>query len=189
MPSQNYYETAQICQSGHLITKHYDLYPVERKDFCPTCASPTIHECPNCHKSIQGCLHTSYQVPNLARPLDSLDLYETYPEYTNINECANIDASYVVPAYCYNCGHPYPWIKSTLDEANLLISMSEELSANEIERVNELFPDLLTQRPHTVSSAITISRILSDASPFLRDSLKAGIADKLVSSALKFLGW
>ncbi len=189
MSTQNYYETAQICQSGHLITKHYDLYPIERKPFCPICSSSTICECPNCHKKIQGCLHTAYQVSNFARPLDFPDSYEGYPAYSNINECVNIDAPYIVPAYCYNCGLPFPWTKATIDEANRLISISEELSADEISRINELFPDLLTERPHTVSSAITVSRILSAASPFLRDSLKAAISDKLVSSTLKFLGW
>ena len=176
--STRYYETAQICTNGHLITKHFDLHPMDRCNSCPTCGASAISECPHCHEKIRGCYH----VKRLVRTTNMGNDLRTS------NHCIT-DTPYSPPAYCHSCGKPFPWMEAKLEEVSLLISMSEELSTEEQKTLNKLFPDLFVDRPHTVSSAISVAHILKKASPFLHDALKSAIGDKIVSTALKFLDW
>lgn len=186
---QKQYETAQICESGHLITKHYSLYPAEQKPFCPICSSPTICECPSCHAKIQGCLHRIDEEFNLANCFFDDEFSCPEPESITRSECLDENAEYIIPAYCHNCGKPFPWMQANLDEIETLIAMSDDLTGEEKNQLHTLFPNLFTETPHTVSSAITTARLLTKLSPLLKDALKASVGDKIVANALKFLGW
>lgn len=55
------YDTAQICENGHIITIHFDTEEHERKNFCPQCSAPTIIKCPYCHSKIQGGLNETHK--------------------------------------------------------------------------------------------------------------------------------
>ena len=174
-----YYETAQICENGHIITKHFDKYPMERCDACPKCGASTIFVCPHCHVKIRGCYHEK-------RSVQTINIASAFP--CRSDRCLSGN-EYAPPAFCHSCGKAFPWIETSLEEASRLIAIAEELSPDEQDKLNGLLPDLLVERPHTVSSAITFSHIIQKASPFLQDSLKAAIGNKIVSIALKFLGW
>ncbi len=42
------YETALVCENGHLITDHLHGSPESVSRFCGRCGAPTISACPNC---------------------------------------------------------------------------------------------------------------------------------------------
>jgi len=80
-------------------------------------------------------------------------------------------------------------MQADLDETDSLIAMSDDLTDEEKNKLHTLFPNLFTETPHTISSAINAARLLAKLSPLLRDALKASVGDKIVANALKFLGW
>ena len=98
---QSYYETAQVCRNGHLITDYYRSSPELRKQFCPNCGAPTIFQCPNCGTEIQG----HYIVPGVIA----------------------VGFKPHVPSYCHDCGQPYPWTEAHLEVARQLTFEAEEL--------------------------------------------------------------
>ena len=77
-----WYDTAQVCLNGHLITSLAQTSPRLRKNSCPVCGEPTIIECLECGAPIRGHYH-GWHVTGLG---------PTQP-----------------PAHCHQCGSPYPW--------------------------------------------------------------------------------
>lgn len=56
MSNQKLYDVAQICEDGHVITKHCNHAPEQMQDYCDLCGSKTITEC-SCGEHIRGCYH------------------------------------------------------------------------------------------------------------------------------------
>jgi hypothetical protein len=77
----NDYDTAQICQRGHLIVASVEALPGHRADFCPQCGTATIDACPKCHTAIRG----------------------------HLRGTAGHGMTGSVPVFCYSCGTPFPW--------------------------------------------------------------------------------
>jgi hypothetical protein len=99
------YDIAQICINGHYITDRYDSRPEFRKKFCKKCGQPTIHECQECKSPIQGYFHR----PNVTSLL-------SYPP---------------PPAFCHECGEPYPWTTAKIEAAREYVDELEELDIQE----------------------------------------------------------
>ncbi len=174
---RSFYDTAEICKNSHIITLHYESKPVERKSYCPLCNAPTIHECPICHTAIQGCYHRGY----IDSPSQGPDSYRGY--------CLTIKAQYVPPAYCYNCGAPFPWTDGLLAESSKIIEMMHELTPDQKKELKSIFPDLIADTSSTVSSSIKAGCLLNSVNKFLVDALKAQAGSSIVATATKFLGW
>ena len=121
----NYFEVAQVCLNGHVITGAYNENPERRKDFCPKCGSKTIFQCPKCQANIQG----DYIVPSV--PSGGI----SHP-----------------PAYCHSCGQAYPWIEMQLEAARQLTIEAEELSEDRDKLINSL-PDLVSDTARTTIAA------------------------------------
>lgn len=183
MASQDYFDTAQICRNGHVITINYNHNPDERKKHCTQCGADTLNECPYCHSAIQGCKRCSYDKPSSGNYLTGEWNYEKVD--VSITELPE----YLPPAYCHECGKPYPWTEESLNEIHRLIEMMDNLSDEQKAKLSSLFPDLIVETPHTVSSAISAASILKSVDSMLQDAIKASIGDKLVSSAIHFFGW
>lgn len=106
-----YYQTAQICENGHIITVNHASGSGE--NFCRLCGSKTIIACPTCNANIRGKYH-----------MDGV---------LNVSTAKN----FPVPSFCYSCGAPYPWTKSALDAAQELLELESELSPEELSYLNE----------------------------------------------------
>lgn len=117
-----YYTTAQICLNGHYMTRKYEKGAERRKEYCPRCGAPTITHCPQCDTSIQG----------------------LFVEGPNISGGGSPP-----PAYCYNCGHPFPWLESRLQAIRELTLEAEKISQEEKDRLIESLPDLVNETPRT----------------------------------------
>src|SRR6266545_3053481 len=102
MMSEETHDIAQVCLNGHMITTTARTMPEFASNFCSTCGEATTAECAHCHRPIRG----SY--------LGTLPLRE----------------SKTPPAFCLNCGRPYPWteasIKAAQELASELVGLSQE---------------------------------------------------------------
>jgi len=93
----NGYDVAQVCVNGHMITSALMLMPGASKAFCPECGAPTITSCPKCNHAIRG---SSTEVLSLG---------------------------YSPPKYCEACGSPFPWTASSLEAAQGLAALLDDL--------------------------------------------------------------
>ena len=102
---QNWYDTAQICPNGHVITPFAVSLPVGKKEFCNQCGEKTFMTCEGCGAPIQGHRHT----PSLAM------------------------VHYLTPRFCHNCGAMFPWTKLYLEEARELVEEFQLTEAEKTE--------------------------------------------------------
>ena len=153
-----YYATAQICCNGHVITK--DTSDTEKlSPYCSKCGAKTITECPNCHAPIRG----AYCMPGA---------FLAYAHYTP-------------PAYCCQCGHPFPWTEAKLKAAQDLLYESEELSPEEMSKLATSLPDIVVETPKTIVSANRLSRILRKVSPEIASGVREILINIVVEAAKK----
>ena len=50
----DYYETAQVCINGHVITSGIESSKLDMQKFCEDCGKPTIIKCDYCKTRIRG---------------------------------------------------------------------------------------------------------------------------------------
>lgn len=159
--SPPYYETAQVCINGHIITDTYNRSTELRKEFCPKCGGPTIFQCPSCSKNIQG----DYVVPGVV-----------------------VIGSGVgkPPAFCYACGKPFPWTESSLDAARQITLEAEELS-DQKEKLTESLPDLVADSPRTQVAISRWKKALDKVGPQLGGLIREVLVDVVTESVKKTL--
>ncbi|QUI24899.1 DUF2321 domain-containing protein [Vallitalea pronyensis] len=124
---------AQICMNGHLITSTYRSISSSHRKYCSKCGALTIVQCPDCNTYIPGDYKSDWGTLELSDPMTS------------------------VPAYCHGCGNPYPWTKSALESATLMINDDENLNESEKQEFCESLPDLLVESP-TPKTKLAVSR-------------------------------
>ena len=156
----NYYETAQICKNGHVIDAVNELSDLA-KSFCPKCGQGIIIKCEQCDSPIQGRIH-----------IDS------------VISSRRLERS---PAYCYNCGKPFPWTVSNLASINELLDLDDKLSDKEKDVIRDCVPDLLAETPKTqvavVKSKILMKKMGDDTFNAVKVSI-SGFASETVKKAL-----
>lgn len=104
------YDTAQICEQGHVINMYAQTRPQKNQDHCTACGAKTIKTCPHCQESIHG----YYHVPKVVGPPPK-----------------------AAPSFCHRCGKAYPWTESKMAAAVALIKESEGLSDSEKEALTK----------------------------------------------------
>ena len=105
---QGGYDVGQVCLNGHVANFLARSQPEHNKNFCSTCGEKTIDQCPQCKTQIRG----HYRMP---RDISFV------PE--------------VAPAFCHNCGKPYPWMEDRLQTAKELLYHDDKLSLEEREKL------------------------------------------------------
>lgn len=105
---QEGYDAGQVCLNGHVVNFLARSQPEHNKNFCSTCGERTIDQCPQCKTQIRG----HYLMP---RDISFV------PE--------------VAPAFCHNCGEPYPWMEDRLQTAKELLYHDDKLSFEEREKL------------------------------------------------------
>lgn len=128
-----YYKTAKICLNGHLISSNIENHSADYP-FCTSCGSKTITICQNCQAPIHGYYHIKGVV--------------SFEEPT-------------VPAFCHNCGEPYPWTKTFLETAEGMVDMFDELSPEQKLQLKETFPDLIVETPKSKLAALQASKLIN----------------------------
>lgn len=136
-------DTAQICINGHIINLSCKYDPIACSDYCPQCGEKTIIKCPHCFAPIRG------------------NKYTETPVWLDVTDTEIIHEVYQIPAFCPKCGSPYPWTESLLQEADTIIDSFDELTEEQRKLLKDKFPDLLTDTPRTISSALTFSKLIN----------------------------
>lgn len=117
--------------------------------FCKECGKPVINKCTNCGSVIKGLTNDPY----------------------------GFILEYVVPAYCPDCGKPYPWTIAAIEATACLLDFSEEVSYADRENLKKLLPDAVAQTPRTTLAAAFFKKIM--------DATDSVVTEGLVQFALK----
>ena len=138
MVSPDSFYSGLVCENGHPITDRLEDQTARAAPYCTTCGALVLRACPSCDAPIRG----DYRPP---------------PGY------GHVIRRYEPPAYCHNCGRPYPWTERTLSAAHELIDSSDELEPDDKEALKESLVALTRDTPGTPVAASTAKRILSKA--------------------------
>ena len=129
----SYYDVAQICENGHVANSMAHDVPASNQDHCDQCGVPTIMACPSCQTAIRG----YYRVPGVVGFDD-----------------------YAGPAFCYNCGEPFPWTAARLRAAEDLADELDGLTDDERESLRKSLPDLVRETPNTLVAETRFKKIM-----------------------------
>lgn len=157
--SESWYDTAQICKNGHLVTAYFESSPVHDEKFCSKCGAETITKCLLCDAKIRG----TYHVPGVFGFSD-----------------------YEVPLYCYSCGKPYPWTEEKIKAIN---DFSNEIELNNEDRkvIEENVPAIVVDSPRTQVSAVRIKKVLAKVGGAFAEKLQDMIVDIASETAVKLI--
>lgn len=154
------YDIAQVCLNGHVVTSVTQSIPERMRKFCESCGEPTITTCP------------SYDQPIPGAYLDSVV----------------IGARYEPPAFCGDCGKPFPWTERRLGVARELAHEAGQLSAEEKQQLADSLDDLTRDTPRTQVAAGRFRRLVAKAGIETGSALRAVLVD-VVSEAAKKAIW
>ncbi|WP_082547607.1 DUF2321 domain-containing protein [Rhodanobacter sp. Soil772] len=155
--SDSYYDTAQICLNGHVVSTFASSQPQSSQKFCAKCGAETIMGCAGCNTAIRG----YYHVPGV------IGFFE-----------------YSKPAYCYGCGKPFPWTAASLEAASELVDDLPTLSHEEKQQLKESFPDLVRDTPRTAVAEGRFKRLTKKAGTEAVGAMRSILID-VVSEAVK----
>lgn len=131
-----HYHTAQVCLNGHPITESIQSSPGRTAKRCGQCGAETTTKCPKCQTALRG----YYDIP------DVYDFEIYYP-----------------PAFCHECGEPYPWTERHLTAVRELIDLEASLSAAEKDSIKEDLANLMVDTPRTKVAAAKMGQFLKKA--------------------------
>lgn len=148
------FEIAEICLNGHVTTKQASSFPQYRKPHCPICGKETIAECGECEAPIQGDYRTGRGFRSAAKG---------------------------APAYCQQCGAPYPWTKTTLIAARDL-AYSLGLEDADAEALAGTIDDLVSEGPQTALAIHRFKTLTKQAGEQAMDLFKQILATVVAES-------
>lgn len=154
------YDVAQICMNGHVIASTVGSSPQFRQAYCDKCGELTLTECPHCKTEIRG----HYHVPNVIGFFD-----------------------YDRPAYCHNCGKPFPWTERALSAAAQLASDDESLTNEEAAEFEKNLSEITRETPQATASAGRIKKLLGKMTATTASAIREIIVDVASESAKKML--
>lgn len=153
----SYYDLAQICCNGHVINSMAREYPTSNAPHCQQCGEATVTTCPNCRTEIRG----FYHVPGVI----SLGHYSA-------------------PAFCHQCGEPFPWTQAGLAAARELVETFDAISKEDKESLQNAFPDLVRDTPRTRVAEAKYRQVMKKVGKEAVDGLRSILVD-VASEAVK----
>ena len=158
----SWYDVAQICLNGHVINDSVKKYPQHNKKFCDKCGAATIINCPNCNAEIQGKYHVEGVIVGFSH--------------------------YTAPAFCPDCGEPYPWTEAKIQAAYDLAQELENISDDDKKILIQSINDIVKDTPRTTLAATRFKKILSKTSKPIVNAFRDILVD-IVSETVKKLLW
>jgi hypothetical protein len=157
----SWYDTAQICLNGHVITASSIADPEYKMKFCEKCGAQTIDSCQNCRTPIRGDYHVRHVIA---------------PSY------------YSAPSFCHNCGKPYPWTDSKIRAAQELSDELDKLTDKEKDILKKSLDDIIRDTPQTQIASVRFKKLVTKAGPEAATALKQILVD-IASEAAKKAIW
>jgi hypothetical protein len=158
------YETAQICENGHVVNSSTRSRPANNKAYCPKCGARTITKCPTCSTRILGTNH--YQKSGHA-PIP----------YTITKP----------PSYCHSCGAAYPWTEFALQVVQE--AAENYLSPEDADIVKRNLPDIASDTPRTALAAQKVRQAIDKGGQPMREAVKVPLLLLVASSARAIFAW
>lgn len=152
-----FYQTAQICNNGHVITSNISARE-ELSPFCPKCGTQTITKCPHCQAFIRG----EYEVPGVF--------------------C--LRSTFITPSYCHACGNPYPWTEGVFNSISELLDLQDQLTMEEKEQFMSYLPIIFSETPQSEVTSLKL-RILWNKLPSEIGALTKNILIEVISESIK----
>jgi hypothetical protein len=151
------YDVAQICTNGHVANSMAKEYPNSNRAFCDQCGAPTITECPSCKAKIRGYFH----VPGVV----SMTRYDR-------------------PAFCHNCGKPFPWTQSALEAASEMADLLDGLSKEEKLELKKSIEELVSNSPKAEVAAMRFKKLMKKTGVEAATGMKS-LMVSVLSEAIK----
>jgi hypothetical protein len=153
------YDVAQICVEGHITNDHAQSVPDRNRRHCTKCGAETITACASCSAPIRG----AYQTRGTPAQMSG------------------------VPAFCHECGEPYPWTGSKLEAARDLV---DQLGLDIPERalLETSIEELIRNTPRAPAEAVRFKAIVETAQPWALGAFKE-VLFGVVGEAAKKLIW
>lgn len=117
--------------------------------YCTVCGARVISKCPNCGAILRG---------------KSRDAYGYLEAYT-------------APAYCKDCGKPYPWTKIAIEATVLMLKEETGLADDERQKLIDVLPDVIAETPRTPLAATRIRKAISSAGRFVAEGIRQFVID------------
>jgi len=159
--TDSWYDVAQICLNGHVVNDSVRSRPQHNKNFCDKCGAATITSCKDCNADIQG--------------------------YYNVPGVISVGPETQAPAFCPNCGKPYPWTKTKIQAAQDLTQELENISDEEKNILSQSIDDIVKDSPRTTLAATRFKKILIKAGSHAGAAFKDILVDVLSETAKKIL--
>lgn len=157
----SWYDRGQICLNGHIINEKSVDSPEKNKKFCDRCGAVTITTCRNCNAPIPGYYHE----PGVIRP----------------------ETTYTAPAFCHECGEPFPWIKTRQEASRELAGELDSLIDEEKETLNKCLEEIVKDSPRTTVACVKIRKLFDKAGRGTDEMFKEILGDFISPTARKFL--
>ena len=158
--NDSWYDTAQICTNGHVITTQLIFNPDHSMRYCDRCGASTITNCQNCNANIRGFYHTRTSGSEISKR----------------------------PSFCHECGRPYPWIEAKLKAAQELSDELDNLSPEERNLLKRSLDDIVRETPQTTVAVTRFKKLVAKAGPVAADGFRKILVDVL-SEAVKKAIW
>jgi len=92
------------------------------------------------------------------------------------------------PAFCPNCGKPYPWTEVKIQTAHELAQELDNISDGDKEILTQSINEIVKDSPKTTLAATRFKKILSKTSTPIMGAFKDILVD-IVSETVKKLLW
>ncbi len=92
-----------------------------------------------------------------------------------------------IPAFCHNCGKPYPWTETKIEAAREL-TQELDLSSEDKEILTKSIDDIVSDSPRTTLGATRFKKIMAKVGKEGAAALKHILTD-IVSEATKKMIW
>jgi hypothetical protein len=152
------YDVMQVCLNGHKITGILKSAPEFGKKYCSDCGAAAISQCPKCETEIRGINRTTFSLHDVK-----------------------------VPAFCHECGKPYPWTEARLKAAQELAEETEGLDDEERQMLKASLDDLVRDTPSTPLAATRFKRLATKAGKGAADAFKEILIGVLSEAARKVI--
>lgn len=153
--NDKFYVPAQICLNGDICNSDMAYHQEVNKQYCPKCGQKTIDECQFCHTKLQGdygCM--------------SRDILKGQLHFHVFKRLST------PPAYCHNCGKPYPWTEATMRAAEHIIDMLDDLTEDQKKQLVDFIPDIIVETPQSRYAALVYAKFLDGLQGLAVDCFK-----------------